>query len=82
VAALEHGARNADSLKAMFNRLNNNYPSLNPLALQVSVPEIPPTRVNVVEYDRLFLPGGDRREGSNSGMLPPVSFGQKHRPVL
>ena len=43
-------------------RLNNGYPSLDPLALQASVPEVPPSRVNVGEYDRLFLQGGGPRE--------------------
>jgi transposase len=62
VAALEHGACDADSIRAMFSRLNNGYPSLDPLALQASVPEVPPSRVNVGEYDRLFLQGGGPRE--------------------
>jgi hypothetical protein len=37
-----------DSIKAMFNRLNNNYPSLDPLALEASVSEILPTGVNAL----------------------------------
>ena len=62
VAALEHGACDADSIRAMFSRLNTSYPSLAPLALPASVPEVPPSRVNVGEYDRLFLQGGGRHE--------------------
>jgi hypothetical protein len=62
VAALERGACDADSIRAIFNRLNTSYPSLGPLALPANVLEMPPSKVNVGEYDRLFLQGGGRRE--------------------
>lgn len=62
MAALERGACDADSIRAIFNRLNTSYPSLGPLALPANVLEMPPSKVNVGEYDRLFLQGGGRRE--------------------
>jgi transposase len=57
-AALECGARDADSIVAMFSRLNSEILNLAPLVLPSSVPDMPPARVDVGHYDRLFLKGG------------------------
>lgn len=61
-AALEHGAGDADSIKAMFSRLNSECLNLDPLILPTSVPEMPPAKVNISQYDRLFLKGGGTHE--------------------
>ena len=61
-AALEHGARDAESIKAVFSRLNSEILNLDPLVLPASVPEMPPVKVNVDKYDRLFLKGAPVHE--------------------
>jgi len=55
LAALEHGVSDADSIKAVFSRLNSEVLNLAPLVLPASVPEMPTVKTNVENYDRLFL---------------------------
>ena len=57
-AALEHGARDAESIRAMFSRLNDKCPDLAPLNLPASVPEAPPMKINMGKYDSLLNGGG------------------------
>ena len=49
-AALEHGACDIESIKAMFSRLNSEILNLDPIVLSASVPEMPPVKVNVDNY--------------------------------
>jgi len=62
LVALEHGVSDADSIIAMFSRLNSQVLDLDPLVLPASVPGMPQVQVNVCEYDRLFLNGGVTHE--------------------
>lgn len=57
LVALEHGVSDADSIVAMFSRLNSEVLNLDPLVLPASVPSMPQVHPNVNEYDRLFLKG-------------------------
>lgn len=61
-AALECGAYDADSIVAMFSRLNSEILNLDPLVLPSTVPDMPPAKVDVGHYDRLFLKGGGSYE--------------------
>ena len=49
--------RDAESIKAVFSRLNSEILNLDPLVLPASVPKMPPVKANVDNYDRLFLKG-------------------------
>lgn len=60
--ALEHGAFDVESIKAIFSRLNNEILNLDPPVLPTSVPKMPPAKVDVGCYDRLFLKGGSGYE--------------------
>jgi hypothetical protein len=62
LVALEHGVSDADSIIAMFSRLNSEILDLDPLVLPASVPGMPQVQANVGEYDRLFLNGGGTHE--------------------
>src|SRR5690554_1035515 len=62
LVALEHGVSDADSIIAMFSRVNSEILDLDPLVLPASVPGMPQVQVNVDEYDRLFLSGGVTHE--------------------
>jgi len=55
--AFMYGAKDADSILAVFNRLNSQILDIDPLALTISVPEIPSIKPNVNHYDHLFLAG-------------------------
>ena len=57
LAALEYGASDADSIKAMFSRINGEVLNLAPLILPANVPDLPKVDANVADYDRLFLGG-------------------------
>jgi len=61
-AAVMHGACDADSIMAMFSRLNSQTLNLDPVVLPVDAPEMPPIKVSVDSYDRLFLKGGGIHE--------------------
>ncbi len=58
-AAFERGVRDAESIKAMFSRLNDQCPDMAPLNLPASVPEAPPMKVNMDKYDSLLNGGGN-----------------------
>lgn len=58
LAALEHGVSDADSIKAVFSRLNSEVLNLDPLILPATVPDMPTVKPNVENYDRLFLERG------------------------
>jgi transposase len=62
LTALEHGVSDADSIIAMFSRLNCEVLDLDPLILPASVPDMPQVQANVAEYDRLFLSEGGIHE--------------------
>lgn len=62
LVALNHGVSDADSIIAMFSRLNSEVLDLDPLVLPASVPCMPQVQANVGEYDRLFLNGGVTHE--------------------
>lgn len=62
LVALEHGVSDADSIIAMFSRINSEVLDLDPLVLPASVPSMPQVQTNVGEYDRLFLNGGVNHE--------------------
>jgi hypothetical protein len=55
LAAVEHGASDADSVKAIFSRLNSEVLNLDPLVLPANIPDLPQMSTNVGNYDRLFL---------------------------
>ena len=52
---MEHGASDADSVKAIFSRLNSEVLNLDPLVLPANIPDLPKMSANVGNYDRLFL---------------------------
>ena len=54
-AVIVHNARDVDSVVAMFNRLNSDIVDLDPMVLPANVPEIPPVKPNLNNYDRMFL---------------------------
>lgn len=61
-AALEYSVYDAESVKAIFNRLNSDILVLDPPALAADVPQIPSTKVDMGSYDRLFLRVGGSHE--------------------
>ena len=56
--AIGYGAKDAESIMAMFNRLNSKVVELEPLALQSSIPCVPSFTPGIDEYDRLILQRG------------------------
>lgn len=63
-SAVLHRARDADSIVAMFNRLNTGITDLAPIILPTSIPEIPPSKPNLSSYDHILFEGGS--EGCES----------------
>jgi hypothetical protein len=55
LAALEYGTGDADSIKAMFNRLNSEILNLAPLTVSASIPDMPKVVTDTAKYDHLFL---------------------------
>ena len=62
-SAILHGARDADSIVTMFNRLNTDIMDLAPMILAGSVPEMPPAKPNLGSYDHILFGRGECREG-------------------
>jgi transposase len=62
-SAILHGARDADSIVTMFNRLNTDIMDLAPMILAGSVPEMPPAKPNLGSYDHILFGSGECREG-------------------
>jgi len=57
-----HGARDADSIVAMFNRLNGDITDLAPMVLPASVPEMPSVKPNLSGYDHMLFREGEACE--------------------
>ncbi len=57
-----HGARDADSIVAMFNRLNGDITDLAPMVLAASVPEMPSVKPNLSGYDHMLFREGEACE--------------------
>jgi hypothetical protein len=56
-SAILYGARDADSIVAMFNRLDGDIVDLAPMVLPASVPEMPSVKPNLSGYDHMPFRG-------------------------
>ncbi len=61
-----HSAQDADSVVAMFNRLNCDIMDLAPVVLPASVPEMPSVKPNPSSYDRMLFGADEGRETGSS----------------
>lgn len=68
-AALGYGAKDTDSIIAVFSRLNSQVMELDPLVLPGSVPKVPSFKVQISNYDKYFLKGGQGRERTDRPVL-------------